>query len=592
MQDPRWELSQADTTAERLAEIAQQHPELASEIDAHPNAYPELRQWIREQQAANQPQLADSQAPQAQQFTGSTVPIGQQEATPFPTTPFDANAANTGFGGGPGGYDPSTLGAPAPRSRGRSILWISLASALVLLLAIGGGVWWFIGSKLGGSASPEAAAEKLVKGFTTLDPLTLYGSFAPSEFAAFEESARRLTSIKPTEESTYDLDEASKKLAEAIDVQTTREIVVEADELAEEVQRVTYVDGAIKINGDKDEIVDLYLDVVRENAKTLSDEFEPDYDALEEGLRESLDLPYTIDFKDIAQDMEGSPFDGVTLVTVKEGGSWYVSPMMTVADYAYLDAEASGNAGKLGDAVVAGKPSETAVEAADALGNAVVEFAEGSGELEEIAERLPLAERRIVSIYGPALIPEDASWSNEIDLEQSYQADKEDSSRVEIESLTGGNSYTDLDSGLKLENWWSLERSGNDYCVTTHGEWAYNANDSSGTYDQGDLFDLYYEDYYFDYDTFDDFLENFGLEPDWQVKSSENSGCLSDVPLSDELGLNEIDIIGVEEGGGWFISPIATVADATAIVSERLAKLAEEGKLDDTIRDEIQAVSY
>lgn len=47
--DPRagaWaELYDSSTSAERLAEIATDHPEFASNIAAHPNAYPELQAW-------------------------------------------------------------------------------------------------------------------------------------------------------------------------------------------------------------------------------------------------------------------------------------------------------------------------------------------------------------------------------------------------------------------------------------------------------------------------------------------------------------------------------------------------------------------
>ena len=46
MLDPRAELNNPSTPPERLAELAQQHPELGAAISAHPNAYPELQAWI------------------------------------------------------------------------------------------------------------------------------------------------------------------------------------------------------------------------------------------------------------------------------------------------------------------------------------------------------------------------------------------------------------------------------------------------------------------------------------------------------------------------------------------------------------------
>lgn len=57
--DPRdgaWaELHDSSTPAERLAEIAAAHPEFASTIAAHRNAYPELQAWSAAVTGGNQP---------------------------------------------------------------------------------------------------------------------------------------------------------------------------------------------------------------------------------------------------------------------------------------------------------------------------------------------------------------------------------------------------------------------------------------------------------------------------------------------------------------------------------------------------------
>jgi len=46
MTDPRLELGDPTTSAQRLFELAQSNPELGPQIAAHPNAYPGLRDWI------------------------------------------------------------------------------------------------------------------------------------------------------------------------------------------------------------------------------------------------------------------------------------------------------------------------------------------------------------------------------------------------------------------------------------------------------------------------------------------------------------------------------------------------------------------
>lgn len=50
--DAAWqELFLAETSAQRLAEIAGAYPEYAAQIAAHPNAYDELRAWAAAQQS-------------------------------------------------------------------------------------------------------------------------------------------------------------------------------------------------------------------------------------------------------------------------------------------------------------------------------------------------------------------------------------------------------------------------------------------------------------------------------------------------------------------------------------------------------------
>ena len=73
---------------------------------------------------------------------------------------------------------------------------------LALLLVLGGGAWWFISNKIGGSASPEAAATKLLHELSNQELFALYGSLAPSEFEPFEESFKRVTAISSKDADT------------------------------------------------------------------------------------------------------------------------------------------------------------------------------------------------------------------------------------------------------------------------------------------------------------------------------------------------------------------------------------------------------
>ncbi len=55
MLDPSKEVTDPTTSAERLQQLALERPELGAQIAAHPNCYPELRQWISQYAAPPQP---------------------------------------------------------------------------------------------------------------------------------------------------------------------------------------------------------------------------------------------------------------------------------------------------------------------------------------------------------------------------------------------------------------------------------------------------------------------------------------------------------------------------------------------------------
>lgn len=599
MSDPRNEVIDPGTSAERLAELAQQHPELGPQIAAHPNAYDGLKEWIAQyatpaapqqpaqaadaqptaalptgpqpgfEQGANQPttqlpytgqqpsapegfdptqqQFQNHQQPQ-QPFPGQQQPYpGQQQ--PFPGQPgFNAHAPQ-GFGPGapfpPGGYGSPDGGAPKKKKKG---LIIGLSILLVVILGIGGGLWLFLGSKLGGASTPAAAATKLVDGIKNMDSLSLYGSLAPSEFQPFEAAATSLAQAR-TGDAEKSAEQFVADIKGAFSI-TTEGIKTESEPLLTGIERVTFTEGTLTIDSDDpDRAAEIITQYVRDNFDGF-DEY-GGFDSMAQELSDELknELPITIDFAKMP-DETGLAF---TLVTVEEGGSWYVSPMLTAADYVYLSASAySSSPAPLGTEIVAAAPADSPELAMENLVDTVVGFDGNASRLvQDLAAQMPLAERRLLSIYGEPLVssmfPYGASsgFDGVEVFEQQYTSTKEGkSARVDVDVLDIGTIETR--QGLELRNGVTIEG----HCATVTSEYAFDQS--------------------YDYRT-----------QDWQKQSYTDRGCLTDIPLAKELGFDQFSIIAAQENGGWFISPIGTLADMSTIVSERIIKLAEEGKLDD-----------
>lgn len=65
----------------------------------------------------------------------------------------------------------------------------------------------------------------------------------------------------------------------------------------------------------------------------------------------------------------------------------------------------------------------------------------------------------------------------------------------------------------------------------------------------------------------------------------EETFCFSDEPIFGDLGIDELHGTFVKEGGGWLSSPLMTYADYVAIIAEALQEHAERGTLEDLFYD-------
>lgn len=560
----RQEAANPATDQARLAELAYAHEELRAVIAANPSTYQGLLDWLGEigdahtkdtvawvraggheaaaAHAATQAaqahaadaaaQLAAAQAANAAQ-PGAQSPFGNpfgapQQAPAFGQQVVPAQGAYSAAvqpGAYPaqqpyGGYTPGTPQVPARRSK--KWLFIGIAAGLVVLLA-GGGVFAYatIFSKLGGAGSPQAAVEKLVGGVASLDAVSVYGSLSPAELGSLSSSFDRLKDIKTGNDGTgVKYQELLERVMKATKI-TAAGMKYTTTELDEGISKVDITAGTITIDTDAAAVADIVSQIAGEQlassgytASEQKDMIADSRKTIEKQINDTF--PYTFDTKD-ARNSNGDPF---ALVTVKEGGAWYVSPLLTLGEYSL--ASSGAERGTLVDPAKFDSPDAAFSGLLDGVQSVVA-----TGNIKTLAAALPLAERRYVSLYGSALTGGFGGSDTTYTFDNISTSSEESGStaKMQIQNLdVTSNGYSSV----------KIQVQGVCASVTT------------------------------EYDT--------------------SKGCLDDQKVLKKLGVNDVRIIAVKEDGGWFVSPLQTVTDAAAILSGNLAKLSENGELEDLFK--------
>ncbi|TFD59849.1 hypothetical protein E3T39_09175 [Cryobacterium suzukii] len=481
------------TPQARLAEIAAAHHELHPVIAGNPSCYPALIEWMLQ--------------------LGTIAPV---MPVPAPAASAPANPY-------------AQPGQTSKRPRKKLLIWGSIG--VVVLLVAGGGVWAYgaVFSKLGGASSPTAAVEKLLEGTADMDLISLYGSLSPAEVESFKAPIDQLGTIAMDDENgdPIDMPELINTLVDSLNITLTG-LELEAEDIEEGIAVVTITAGELTMNGDAETIADAYLEVVAPQLRLQQESWgydESDTESMIADLRESSidELNDLLPFTQTAADLADTLGHDATIVTVREGGSWYVSPLLTTGENILQSGSDDSRRGSLvaADDVVT---FDTADAAAEGFAEAVIAFGE-NGDYDDLAAVLPEAERRFLSLYGDALMPTDGDG----DYDNLQITDFAVTPQV-----AGDIAHLDID-GIVIEgdgyNWpYRTEISG--VCVTT---------------DSG-------------YSSFD--------------------GCLDDAAWMKELGAGSWRVLSVQEKSGWFVSPMRTVADVTGIAVQNLVRLSQDGKLD------------
>lgn len=491
--------------------------------------YPSQSAW---QQQTGQPQTGPQQAAGAAAGFAAGSPAGNQAQ---------------GYGQQPpqGAWGPPPQGGARPK-KSRKGLWIGVGAGVLVLLGAGAFAanhFWF--SKVGGAATPEEAATQMIEGIAAKDLVSVYGVTSPTEISQLTTAADLFDARMPDGDDVGDLTDAYKDYLDALDL-TLEDLEVSSEDLGDGLAKVSITSGSLTVDADADKLADATIDFFDEIEgsslwTTLQEQGAeiPSDDEIRSSIDEAIaeTLPTTVTADDLTldpADLGGdlgldlgddpiSPF----LVVVEEGGDWYVSPYLTLAEYSTL--AAGVERGEMPGDDLAG-----AFDSPEAAGEGLVvgikDYLE-TGTTTELAKALPLADRRALTLYGDLSSIDDQFF-------QDFQAELKD---VDVDASFSVRDEKDGVAWLKLE---SLEVSG-----------SVEGTDFSVTLD----------------------AECIEAEADGETVE----GCVDQVPLLQELGVADLSLVAVEEDGSWYMSGAATWGDSSGLILSNVLRLKDEGKLDD-----------
>lgn len=523
------------TPGETLARIAYERPDLRATIAANPAAYPELLTWLG---AFNDPQVnaaiaARTSAPAAGaapvqpgggQGWGSNAqqPAAQAWSAPQPQPGAAAWQGQPGAfaGAGEPGVVSYDSGVPERRSRRGLVVGGAVAAGVLVL---GGGAWaakTLIFDKIGGSESPEAAVTKLVESATEKDILSMYGSLSPAEVSHLKAQYDTFVANAEGNDEYQSALDSYQAILDAVTLDVTG-LEVRSESIAEGVSKVYLDAGTFSLDGDTDkiatEVADLFHEFSSSAFSSMSGSLPldiPDKEEMKAEVKEELDQ--SLPAKGDVADLEGQK---AYVVAVEEEGAWYVSPYLTVAEYAL---ESSGGTRGTLPAASAVKGFDSPAAAASGLVDATLAYVKG-GNPQDLAVALPLAERRLAALYLPKHDGTDVAG---LTIENGFSERSKDGSVAKV--VFDGFKLTYTDQGQ------SANVTLNPTCVIL---------DVTGT--------------------------------------GKGEVCVDKAPLLKEMGMQDASLIALSEGGSWFLSPVSSLIDASTAMGNAMIKLQKEGKLDD-----------
>jgi hypothetical protein len=381
--------------------------------------------------------------------------------------------AGQGYPPVPPGFDAPSAVAPPPKRRKRRL--VIAASVAVALVAAGGGAFAYtkLRNTPAGTGSSQAAVQQLLEDVAALDFEKVAEDFAPSEAALVQQLGYQLTSMAtPADVDTADVSGQLDAFKDAIKLELN-DLKLETTKVVDGVEEVAIAGGTLKVDGDMDKLAEAWEGFVQW-AADLSGEQLP-AEALEQMrtaiTQADVDLPVTVDLSLLSKELDFAPF----LVAVEENGKWYTSATMSVAQLAYRsnggDVSQLGNVLSKDERTVYDTPDKAAVGLFEALDR----FA-GDGDSRALAGHLPVAEGRLLAVYGPLLpsplLPDALQNVSVRGAEASVLSTDGDKALVSLDALQ----VEILEPGGPGEMTGWLQRNGNAWTIAGK----LNARDGSG----------------------------------------------------------------------------------------------------------------
>lgn len=421
--------SDPGTSAHDMARIAAERPDLWPALAANPALYPDLRQWlgqvddpaVKEALAASELRADSMRAEQTEtRAEPAPAPMPTPLAPPPPPaegqgapTPLPASAASA-----PAVAFSQAPPPPVSPVRGGRKRWTRktrgiAAAVLAVALVLGGGAYTVYSHFFQrGASSPEAAMDYLSQAVQDKDVMTLFKMVSPAEIDTVSDSAeavRKNDGGDTDKSSKTDPDKLMSKDAldsylKAINV-TSSNMEYSIDKKSDSLAIATVSSWKLKAN------VDQSL------ATTLRTRYESAKGEPLDG--DEKDFFNDLDFSDASYngDVAKSFSDDIPLelVMVQEDGRWFVSPTMTVAQWAYRDRARYDDDIKTPSYkadFTSAKGASSAEDAVEKLTDAVLDARRPSDLLDDnVVGMLSLPERRLAMVYGPTMIGEDQEFS-------------------------------------------------------------------------------------------------------------------------------------------------------------------------------------
>ena len=312
----------------------------------------------------------------------------------------------------------AAMGAPPPppaRADGkrRRKKWVPIAAVLAVVLAVGGGtfaVYTYLTQR--GAASPDEVMSTVSQAIADKDIISMFKMVSPSEIDTVADSAdairdggsdSRKGSSKADPGALLSKDAINNYL-EALDVSTS-DMTYTVDQKSDDLAVATISSWHLDVRVDQSLADTLRTRYQSAKGSSLTDDEEEFFSDLD-----FSDLSYDGDVADDFRD--DIPLE---IVMIKEDGRWFISPLMTSAQWNYRDraqwdddVEAPNYEADFSSVKGADSP-EAAVQN---LTEAILDARRPSDMLEDnVTGLLSLPERRLAMVYGPVMVGDDRKFS-------------------------------------------------------------------------------------------------------------------------------------------------------------------------------------